>query len=68
MTRQFVTKDGIERITVTWDPNDPDHTFAEINRSEKKPGDKRFTYVDSIAIPRELVDSVCAALKGKSRT
>lgn len=67
MTKQFVTKDGKERVTVTYDPDDPDHTFAEINRAEKKPGDKRFKVVDSIAIPRELVDSVCAALKGKNR-
>jgi hypothetical protein len=66
VTQQFVTKDGKERVVVDYNPNDPDYEFAEITRAEKNPGDKRFKVVDSIAIPRELVEAVCKALKEPS--
>lgn len=66
MTKQFDTKDGKERIVIDYDPSDPDYEFADISRYEKPLFAKRFKCVESVAIPRELVESVCKALKGAS--
>lgn len=68
MTRQLVTKNGRERVVVSYGPDDPDYEFAEITRAEKNPGDRRFKVVDSIAIPRELIGAGCEALKGRKAT